>query len=267
MTTTSSELCPSPRNESCYTCARDTFKDGVSKRKVTEYRKHMRRVIENVDTFFSPSLFLMDFFRMNGVPESKIVYSKYGFDLTGIHYRKRLFKKGSSVTFGFLGRVIPVKGIKLLLEAFGKVASENVDLLIFGDAGSYMKYLERYANEMVHFEGPFKNWEIGKVLDRIDVLVAPSLWYENSPLVIQEAFLAGIPVVTSDIGGMAELVDDGVDGFLFEVGNMKALGDIMKRIAAEPAILNELSPSPDKVRSIEDDAQVLRKIYREAVKG
>lgn len=267
MIKTSSEICPSPGNENCYRCARDTFKDGVSKRKVLEYRRHMRRVIDNVDTFLSPSRFLMDFFRMNGVPDSKLVYSKYGFNRTSIHFQKRHYRKDCNVSFGFLGRVIPVKGNKLLLEAFKNVRSDNAELLIFGDVSSYEKYLKRYANDKVCFEGPFKNWEIGNVLDRIDVLVAPSLWYENSPLVIQEAFLAGIPVITTDLGGMSELVDDGVDGFLFKVGNMKALADIMKKITRDPTILNGLSPSPNKVRSIEDDARTLRKLYREAVKG
>ncbi len=266
MINTSSEVCSSPGNGNCYICARDTFKHGVSKRKVSEYRRHMMRVIDNVDTFLSPSRFLLDFFQMNGVPDSKLVYSKYGFDRTTIHFKMRHYSKDSNVSFGFLGRVIPVKGIKLLLEAFGTVCSENAELLIFGDAGSFERYLGRYANDRVCFEGPFKNWEIGNILDRIDVLVAPSLWYENSPLVIQEAFLAGIPVITSDLGGMSELVDDGVDGFLFEVGNMKALADIMKKFVGDPTILNKLTPSPDKVRSIEDDAGALRKIYRVAVK-
>ena len=60
-------------------------------------------------------------------------------------------------------------------------------------------------------------------LSRVDVLVLPSVWLENSPLVIKEAFAAGVPVVTSDLGGMAELVRRDVDGLLFEPGNADAL--------------------------------------------
>ena len=67
--------------------------------------------------------------------------------------------------------------------------------------------------------GEFKHSRIAEIFSEIDVLVVPSVWYENSPLVIQEAFLAGTPVIASDIGGIPELVKDKENGLLFKAND------------------------------------------------
>ncbi|MCK4615122.1 MAG: glycosyltransferase, partial [Thermoplasmata archaeon] len=222
----------------------------------------------------SPSMFLKEYFENNGIPREKVRYSRYGFRTDRITRKNRIYTRNSKVTFGFMGRVIPVKGIHILVKAFGKLSAKNrkntnnmrnCRLQIFGDAGPLRKYLNGYASENVIFRGGYKNWEIDSVLGEIDVLVVPSIWYENSPLVIQEAFLAGIPVITSNIGGMAELVKDGVNGLTFEVGDVDDLGNKMERILADPTILNDLKPDRHSVRTIEDDATGVMDAYREVL--
>lgn len=263
----SHNICTGPSDENCYGCASGTFRKAVSKEDVETYRRHMTKVINNIDIFLCPSLFLKEFFENNGVPTEKIILSKYGFPANNIRYKQKKFTDTSKINFGFIGRVTPVKGIKLLLEAFSKLKDTNSRLLIFGESGGYMRYLEKYANQSVEFMGVFKNWEIGEVLNQIDVLVVPSIWYENSPLVIQEAFMAGIPVITSDIGGIKELVEDGKDGFTFRMGDTESLQSVMERITTNPTILNNLCPNPQKVRTIEDDAWGVRVAYEEVLKG
>ncbi len=263
---TSSNMCLSQGYENCLRCAKHLFKDYVGEKDVRNYREHMERVVSNVDVFLSPSKFMKKFFENKGLPPQKVVYSKYGFNREKIRFREKKFHKNSAINFGFLGRIIPVKGVKILLEAFGGIENDSAKLLIFGGTGPLTKYLASYANKNVVFKGGYKNWEIDHVLDQIDVLVVPSLWYENSPLVIQEAFLADVPVITSNIGGMAELVDEGVDGYTFEVGNKEALRDLMKKIVKDPPVLNELKPNRDKVRSIEEDASSVRSLYQEVLK-
>ena len=112
------------------------------------------------------------------------------------------------------------------------------------------------------FKGSYDNNNINQVLSEIDVLIVPSTWLENSPLVIQEAFLAGIPVVTSDIGGMKELVTDNVNGFLFEAGNTKSLKECLLKIINNPTLLNDLSVSNKNVRDIEEDADFVCDVYK-----
>lgn len=259
------QLCPAPSDEGCLACAQEKFKDRVNGADMERYREHMQRMRDNIDIFLSPSCCLKDYFEANGISPDRICYSRYGFDRSAISFKKKHYGTNTLINFGYMGRVIPTKGILVLLKAFGGMKPGNSRLLLFGDAGQDHKYLSDYVSGNVVFKGAYKNWEIDSVLDEIDVLVVPSIWYENSPLVIQEAFLAGIPVITSDIGGMSELVTDGVDGLTFELGNADDLCDKMERISSDPAILNELKPDPAVVRSIQDDAAFAMKIYEEVL--
>jgi len=254
------QLCSGPSDENCMECVKSTFKEKWGIEDVKAYRQQMDNTILQIDRLLSPSKFLMDFYRYNGVDEKKLVFSKYGFNKDIIQPKKRTYKKDSKISFGFMGRVIPVKGIKVLLESFREL--EKSELHIFGSVGEQRIFLEKYSTERVFFDGPFDNWEIGKVLEKIDVLVVPSIWYENSPLVIQEAFLAGIPVITSNIGGMAELVENGIDGFTFKAGDKNALKAVMKKIEDEPTILSSLNVNDKNVRSIQEDALFVQGIYR-----
>src|SRR4029077_20120414 len=95
-------------------------------------------------------------------------------------------------------------------------------------------------------------------LNRLDVLVLPSVWLENSPLVIKEAFAAGLPVVTSDLGGMREKVRGEVDGLLFEPGNAPALAAQLRRLQSEPGLFERLRSGIAAPAAIEHDAAALR---------
>lgn len=259
------QLCPAPSDDGCLACAREKFKNRVNGADMKRYRGHMQRVRDNVDLFLAPSCYLKDYFEANGISPDRMCYSLYGFDRSAISFKKKHYEANTPINFGYMSRVIPTKGILVLLKAFGGMKPGNSRLLLFGDAGPVHKYLSDYVSGNVVFKGAYKNWEIDSVLDEIDVLVVPSIWYENSPLVIQEAFLAGVPVITSDIGGMSELVTDGVDGLTFKLGNADDLCDKMERISRDPAILNELKPDPAVVRSIQDDAACAMKIYEEVL--
>ncbi len=257
------QICKGPSDENCLECVRNTFKEKWNIEDIRIYRQHMDEAISYIDRLLSPSRFLLDFYRSNGIEKEKLVFSKYGFNKEIIKKKERDYKENTKISFGFMGRVIPVKGIKLLLEAFREL--EKSDLHIFGSIGGQKMFLEKYGNEKVFFDGSFNNWEINEILEKIDVLVVPSLWYENSPLVIQEAFMAGIPVITSDIGGMAELVKNKVNGFTFKTGSKLSLKNVMKTIEDNPLILKNLNVNDVNVRSIQDDACFIQKIYKEVV--
>src|SRR5262249_35036787 len=93
-------------------------------------------------------------------------------------------------------------------------------------------------------------------------LVVPSIWPENSPLVIHEAFLASIPVVASRIGGIPELVADGQNGLLFDPGSAADLRRVINRLLTEPDLLDSLRAGIPDVRSIQDDVRMARELYR-----
>ena len=99
------------------------------------------------------------------------------------------------------------------------------------------------------------------------MLVVPSIWHENSPLTIHEAFMACVPVITSNIGGMAELVQDGVNGLLFQVGDSKDLAKRIQMVIDATGLIERLRKNIKPVIPIENPALEIREIYRSLVSG
>ena len=246
------EICKGPSPTKCHDCSpyQTTIKS------VREKLNHMKKVMSLIDIFLVPSHTLRKFFIDQGVPKNKVIYSKYGFNVNNIEYKKRTYTSKSQIKFGFMGRIIPSKGIRVLIDAF---QNTSANLFIYGHIGNKKRFLE---NSNIHFQGGYDNNNINQVLNDIDVLIVPSIWLENSPLVIQEAFLAGIPVITSNIGGMSELVKNEVNGYLFEVGDEKSLQELVTTINSNPTMLNNLSVSRAEVRTIEDDADFVYSTYK-----
>ena len=247
------EICSMPSTKNCLACSNYV----VDEEKINNSSIHMKKMIDMIDVFISPSHTLRDFFIEQGVNASKIKYLKYGFNRKKIIYNKKVFTENSKINFAFMGRVIPTKGIKVLIKTFAKLPNEK--LFIYGNIGSQKRFLQ--SNNIV-FKGGYDNNTINDVLSNIDVLIVPSTWYENAPLVIQEAFLAGIPVFTSNIGGMSELVKDGINGFTFNVGDSEDLMRLIKRVSKNPTELNSLINCRDSVVGIEEDVREIIEVYK-----
>ena len=256
-------VCSGPSSEGCLTCAQFFFKDWVDLPHIESHRNHMRDVMDHVDVFLSPSRTLEQFFLGQGVPLRKLRYSRYGFDFSRVTATKTA-KDSETLRIGFIGRIIPVKGVDLLLRAFVETIGP-ASLQIWGSAEPHLHWLREICRQdpRVTFKGGYHNGEIQQVLDGMDVIVAPSIWLENSPLVIQESFLANLPVITSDAGGMSELVQDGVNGFLFPMGDEESLCQLLQKLIDNPNLLSDLEPSRDTVRAIQDDAVACASLYKE----
>src|SRR6185312_8722434 len=125
------------------------------------------------------------------------------------------------------------------------------------------KRLLRKAKDNVVFGGSFSHEDLPKLLENIDWVVLPSIWWENSPLVIQEAFKFGRPVICSDIGGMAEKVDDEVNGLHFRVGDPVRLASTLKRAVTTPGLWDTLRQGIPEVYSMDSHVASLTSIYRE----
>ncbi len=93
-------------------------------------------------------------------------------------------------------------------------------------------------------------------------VVVPSVWWENSPMVIQEAFMYGRPVICSGIGGMAEKVQDGVDGLHFRVEDARDLAAKLHRAASSPAQWKRLRANVRPVYSMAEAVEAHSSIYR-----
>ena len=245
------------------------FVSRTATRQVEVRKRHVARLASLADCFIAPSRFLKRKFVQAGFPEDKIIYSDYGFDRSLFDGFER--RPSDRVRFGFLGSFIPSKGVHILLEAFKKMGDRNAELNLFGD----FSHGDRYLMEMkkagehpgVHFRGEFEYPDVARAFEQIDVLVVPSIWYENSPLVIHEAFLSHTPVLASDLGGMKELVQEGNGGLLFKTGDVADLTAKMVRIVREPDLLTRLGTQVPEVKSIAEDANEMEPLFERLVAG
>ena len=169
---------------------------------------------------------------------------------------------------GFLGSLMVSKAPHLILEAIARLPRGSVSVDLFGAYSayhgddSYRQQIEPLLKqEAVQVHGAIPHDRVAQALASIDVLVVPSIWPENSPLVIQEAFLAGVPVVASRIGGIPEVVADGRNGLLFRAGDASDLSRTLARLLHEPGLLDTLRAGIPPVRTIEDDVRFARSLY------
>src|SRR5207249_5874331 len=113
----------------------------------------------------------------------------------------------------------------------------------------------------VTYCGDYAHEAVPQLMKQVDWVVVPSRWWENSPLVIQEAFQYGKPVICSGIGGMAEKVTDGVNGLHFRAGDPLSLADTIRRAACTPALWEKLRGGIREIYSMKDHVASLTGLY------
>lgn len=211
------------------------------------------------DRLIAPSTFLRETFIEFGTPPDRIVQCRNG--ITTGAFVDGGFDPGTPVRIGYVGRITEMKGVHHLVRAFRAVEG-TAELHIHGEFDPEREYharLREQATDAVAFHGRYD--DPATPYEGIDVLIVPSIWYENSPLVIQEAFAAGVPVITGDIGGMAELVTDRTDGLTFETGTPSALAAELRRVVRSPSLLSELRAGIDPPKDIADHAAEIEGLY------
>ncbi len=227
----------------------------------------MRAVCRAMTHFLAPSRALRDRFIRWGVEPSRISYAPYGFARAPAAPARG--PSSDRLRIGFVGTLMLSKAPQVLLDAFRQLPANRavVDLIgpraaYHGDA-SYQDRLEPLlALPGVRAHGAVPHAEIARRLADIDVLVVPSIWPENSPLVIHEAFMAGVPVIASKVGGIPETVRHEENGLLVEPGDVGALAGALRRCLDEPALLPRLRDGIAPVRDIADDVAAAAAWYR-----
>jgi glycosyltransferase involved in cell wall biosynthesis len=174
-----------------------------------------------------------------------------------------------TLSLGYIGQVAAHKGVHILVEALRSLPHEGrpLRLTIHGDAKQHTAYGERLqrligTDQRIVLAGRFENQRLGEILAQHDAMVVPSIWYENSPLAIMEAHAARRPVITSALGGMAELVRHNVDGLHFQAGNAADLARQIQRLREEPQLLQTLRQGITPPTTITREMQQLGQIYK-----
>ena len=246
---------------------------GRPERLIKERAAYIKDIASKVDLFIAPSRFIKQKFIESGIPGEKVTFIPYGFNLNNFKNSRKSYSP--KLRFGFIGNLLPAKGAHVLIECFNKIKNKDIEVKIYDQAISYKNALLNYSRKIrkiarsknIKFMGSFDNRKISDILEGIDVLVVPSIWYENSPLVIQEAFMAGTPVIASRIGGIPGLVCDGVNGQLFSPGDIQDLQRKIQYVVDNPDVLERFKENMPKVKSIEDNARELEEIYYDLLKN
>jgi len=174
----------------------------------------------------------------------------------------------TATRFGYLGSLVPHKGVHILVAAFARLPA-RCSLIIHGDTDSDRIYADRLrgliGDERVQLAGPLPNADVPRWLSSLHCLVSPSIWWENHPTSVLEAFAAGVPVIGSTIGGQAELLSAG-GGLPVRADDVEALGKALLRLACEPGLLGRLADGVPSIPSEADHLDSLDRIY-EQVRG
>ena len=202
--------------------------------------------INGLNRVLSPTKLMTCTLTANGVDPALITDSAYGIETAGYGIDMPARGLGEPLVVGFIGTLAKHKGAHVLIDAFRQLAPGIATLKIYGNPADFPDYFADLENRAagapeITFCGTFPNGEIARVLAGIHVLVVPSLWYENAPLVVYSALAAKRPVVASDFPGLSENVVNGVNGMIFPPGDVPALAAKLRRLAEEASLLPHLS--------------------------
>jgi len=225
----------------------------------------LRTSANRVSAITVPTRLMRDIFVENGIKAELIHQVPFGIE-TAPFEAHQVKSKSDYLRVGYVGTLYEHKGVDLLINAFLSLPDDaRATLTIYGDLNQFPEY-GLYLQSLVKpeagnaakikFAGTFPNTEFGQVLESIDVLVVPSRWYENTPLVMQSALAAKTPLIATNLGGMAEIVKHDCNGLLFELNSVESLKHQLLRLLKEPQLLrtltNNIAPERNTKQMVDD---------------
>lgn len=214
----------------------------------------------------APTDYLRSSYKANGF-HMPIVTSHFGIDINRRSKPPRT--PGAPIRISFIGQIAPHKGVHVLVRALRVVSCANLSAQIYGDPRqmpAYMRTIEAEAAGLaVSFPGTFPASQLPDVLQNVDVLVIPSTWYENSPMILLQALATRTPVIVSDVPGMTEFVTDGVNGLIVPRNDVPALAAALQRVATSEVLLDTLTQGAQWPRTVSDMVEDVMAVYRDAL--
>ncbi len=262
-------LCPAASPVACATCFPEHSRQQFSTRKQV-----IQSALLPAAGFISPSHFLADRMTEWGLPRDKFVVIENGLRMPGKPdgRARQAASSGPALigsrpwTFGYFGQITPFKGADILLDTIDLLAKQpdighKIRIRVHGNViGQEPDFVSRFnsvfeKNGFATYAGPYDNADVHKLMLGCDYVLVPSTWWENSPVVIQEAFAAGRPVICTGIGGMAEKVPNRLAGLHFRTADPTDLARAMGEAADETlyqALCSGLPKVSDQVTMARD---------------
>jgi glycosyltransferase involved in cell wall biosynthesis len=231
----------------------------------------VRALLAEVDHCVALCQWVKDLLLHIGAPEHKVTVSRQGLchptQNANSDQGKLVPNRGSIVRMAYLGRLDPVKGVHILVRAL-RATMANLELDIFGiSQGSrdeeYARTLsaEAAGDTRITFQAPISGVQVISTLRTYDVVAIPSQWMETGPMVVLEAFAAGIPVVGSRLGGIAELIQHDVNGLLVDPTSIVAWAEALRSICETTDLLARLRAGVRMPRTMMTATDEIEAIY------
>jgi glycosyltransferase involved in cell wall biosynthesis len=240
---------------------------------LAERRRTLREALSFAEVVICNSRFLLDKFAETGFDTRTFVHIRQG--LPGERRPRELRPgRGRTLRLGYLGQLKFHKGVDILVDAVSTLARSGsaLSLDMWGPTDEEPAFVEGMkartdAVPAIRWRGVYGRGGAREVLSELDVVVVPSRWNENSPNVILEAFDMGRPVVTTRLGGMAELVEHGVNGLLFARGDGGDLAVQLQRLVDDRELYERLCAGVLPVRTVAEEMLEVLDVYQRAIGG
>lgn len=234
--------------------------------------KVLRLALNNTSAIVNRSNFVQELFVQAGLASERFTFIRQGRDFPAFTTNDLAKTPTQKLRVGYLGQIAEHKGVHVLLEAARRLPQAALTVRVYGNTRAFPSYTQKLEDTIgtdsrLKLAGTYNGqFELLKILREVDVLVVPSVWYENSPNVILEAFAYQTPVVVSSLGGMAELVSDGVDGLHFAPGDAADLARCLQRLIDEPDLLPRLRAGIRPVKTLAQEMDELEAVYQQVQK-
>lgn len=230
------------------------------------WRNHgLRQVVKAARRLIAPTEFVRAWYAAHGAPTQNLIVVLLGMGAAPVF--RQIPKPGGIVRFAYIGGLSWQKGVHVLVEAFRQVKG-TAELWIAGDESfdpSYVARLRALALPNVRFLGKLAREQVWETLAQVDAVVVPAIWYETFSFIVSEAFFAGVPVVASRLGPLADRVRDGTDGLLVSPGDTVAWRTALQRLVDEPGLLAHLRAGVHPPVMIAEHAVQTESLYAQVI--
>jgi len=224
-------------------------------------RRYIELFFDLVDHFICPSAFLAGRYADWGIAPSRLSVIENITAPPTLPADMDETTAGRPLRVGFFGQISRLKGIVVVLECARMLAVDPDLRIVFDIFGDYRNQPKPFQDEFlallagagatVHFHGAYRQDQVDRLMRSVDAVLVPSIWWENSPVVIEEAMRNNRPVICSNIGGMAEKVRDGIDGFHFRHGSPQELGYLLRTLHDDRGMLDAVRRSMRRPASVD----------------
>ena len=242
-------------------CYRHSIPGSWAVARMVSYHRKRLTWYEKVDRFIALTKFARQKFLQGGFPGNKVVVKPNFYSEKERAGQEFVGRQGAL----FVGRLSTEKGVVTLLEAWRGL---KISLRIAGDGPLFSKYQKEH-NKHISFLGQLTANEVANEMNRASFLVMTSECYEGFPMVLVEAFAHSLPVVATRLGGMAEIVEDGVTGLHFIPGNPQDLAEKVQWLHNHPEECRNMGANARanyvKKYTPERNYKILMNIYQQAI--